>query len=65
LIIYEPRQLIKVNTPKGKARVLFVTEYGIETQKLFTCVIDDNGEIWEFLNHQITVEKNPTVTGFE
>jgi len=65
MIIYEPRQLIRVNTPKGKARILFVTEYGIETQKLFTCVIDDTGEIWEFLNHQITVEKNPTVTGFK
>ena len=64
MIIYEPRQMIRVNTPKGKGRVLFVTEYGMETQKLFTCIIDDNGQIWEFLNNQITVERNPTATGF-
>lgn len=64
MIIYEPRNSIKVNTPKGKARIWLVTEYGMETQKLFTCILN-NGEIWEFTNNQITVENNPTISGFD
>jgi hypothetical protein len=35
----------------------------METAKLLTCILDDNGQIWEFTNSQITVERNPTVTG--
>ena len=60
--IFEPVNSIRVNTPKGKARIWLVTEYGMETAKLFTCILDD-GHIWEFTNSQITVEKNPTSTG--
>lgn len=64
MIIFEPRNTIFVNTPKGKARIWLVTEYGAETQKVFTCILKD-GEIWEFTNTQIKVENNPTVSGFE
>ena len=64
MIIYEPNNSVKVNTPKGKGRIWLVTEYGMETQKLFTCILD-NGEIWEFTNNQITVESNPTISGFD
>jgi|11BtaG_2_1085332.scaffolds.fasta_scaffold59197_1 hypothetical protein len=60
--IFEPVNSIRVNTPKGKARIWLVNEYGMETSKLFTCILD-NGQIWEFTNSQITVEKNPTCTG--
>lgn len=65
MIIFEPRNTIKVNTPKGQGRVWLVTEYGLETQKLFTCILDDTGEIWEFTNDQIIVQSNPTLDGFE
>ena len=60
--IFEPVNSIRVDTPRGKARIWLVTDYGVETFKLFTCILD-NGQIWEFTNSQITVEKNPTVTG--
>ena len=60
--IFEPVNSIRVDTPRGKARIWLVTDYGMETAKLFTCILD-NGQIWEFTNSQITVEKNPTVTG--
>ena len=60
--IFEPVNSIRVDTPRGKARIWLVTDYGMETAKLFTCILD-SGEIWEFTNSQITVEKNPTVTG--
>lgn len=65
MIIYEPRNTVKVITPKGVGRIWLVTEYGLETQKLFTCILDDNGQIWEFTNSQITVEANPTIEGFK
>jgi hypothetical protein len=64
MIIYEPKNSIKVNTPKGVARIWLVTEYGMETQKLFTC-ITNKGEVWEFTNDQVIVQGNPTVTGFD
>ena len=64
MIIYEPKNSIKVYTPKGIARIWLVTEYGMETQKLFTC-ITSSGQVWEFTNDQITVQDNPTVTGFD
>jgi len=64
MFIYEPRNTILVSTPKGKARIWLVTEFGMETQKVFTCILD-SGEIWEFTNSQIKVQKNPTVVGFE
>jgi hypothetical protein len=65
MIIYEPRNTVKVITPKGVGRIWLVTEYGLETQKLFTCIIDGSGQIWEFTNSQITVQSNPTIEGFK
>lgn len=65
MIVYEPRNTVKVITPKGMGRIWLVTEYGLETQKLFTCILDDSGQIWEFTNSQITVEANPTIEGFK
>jgi hypothetical protein len=65
MIVYEPRNTVKVITPKGVGRIWLVTEYGLETQKLFTCILDDSGQIWEFTNSQITVEANPTIEGFK
>ncbi len=63
MIIFEPRNCVRVNTPKGKGRIWLVTEYGMETQKLFTVIINETNEIWEFTNDQIKVEWNPTVVG--
>lgn len=65
MIVYEPRNTVKVITPKGVGRIWLVTEYGLETQKLFTCILDDSGQIWEFTNSQITVQANPTIEGFK
>jgi len=63
MIIYEPRNSIYVDTPKGRGRIWLVTEYGMETQKLFTCIV--NHEVWEFTNDQVRVAPNPTVEGFK
>jgi len=60
MIIYEPRQELHVMTPKGLARVWLVTEYGMEIEKVFTCIIDATGEIWEFTNKDLVVTNNLT-----
>jgi len=60
LIIYEPRNHLEVDTPKGRGSIWLVTEYGSETPKVFTCILNETGEIWEFTNHQIRVTSNIT-----
>lgn len=58
MVIFEPRNFVEVETPKGRGRVWLVTEYGPETEKLFTCIITATGELWEFTNQQIRVTGN-------
>ncbi len=60
MVIYEPRNALEVHTPKGKAHVWLVTEYGAETEKVFTCIIQATGEVWEFTNKDITAVSNRT-----
>ena len=60
MIIYEPHNRLEVDTPKGRATVWLVTEYGTETEKVFTCIIKENGEIWEFTNRDLHVVDNLT-----
>lgn len=59
-VIFEPKQQVEVNTPKGKGRIIYVTDYGMEIEKLFTVVIDATGEFWEFTNAQIRAAPNLT-----
>ena len=49
IVIYEPRQELEVETPKGRGRIWLVTEYGTEIEKVFTVILN-NGLIWEFTN---------------
>lgn len=60
MIIYEPRNHLEVDTPKGLATVWLVTEYGSETEKVFTCVVKQTGEIWEFTNRDVRATSNLT-----
>ena len=60
MIIFELKQGLEVNTPKGKGRVWLVTEYGIEIEKLFTIILND-GSIWEFTNKDISATDNITM----
>jgi hypothetical protein len=61
MIIYEPRQPLEVDTPKGRGRVWLVTDYGGEIEKLFAVIINESGEIWEFTNKDIKATKNTTM----
>ena len=60
MTIFEPRNQLEVDTPKGRASVWLVTEYGTETEKVFTCIIKETGEIWEFINKDIKAVMNIT-----
>lgn len=60
MVIFEPRNHVEVDTPKGRAHIWLVTEYGAETEKVFTCVIKSSGEVWEFTNRDIRVVDNKT-----
>lgn len=60
MTIIELRQNVQVDTPKGRGRVWLVTEYGSETEKVLTCIIDESGEIWEFTNKDVKATKNLT-----
>ena len=60
MTIFEPQNQLEVDTPKGRASVWLVTEYGTETEKLFTCIIKSTGEVWEYTNKDIKVVNNIT-----
>lgn len=60
ITIFEPTNQIEVSTPKGRGSIWLVTEYGTETEKIFTCIIKDTGEIWEYRPKDIRVIDNIT-----
>jgi len=60
ITIFEPSNQLEVTTPKGRASVWLVTEYGSETEKVFTCIIKNTGEIWEYRPKDIRVIYNIT-----
>jgi hypothetical protein len=60
ITIFEPSNQIEVQTPKGRGSIWLVTEYGTETEKIFTCIIKSTGEIWEYRPKDIQVIDNIT-----
>jgi hypothetical protein len=60
ITIFEPNNQMEVLTPKGKACIWLVTEYGSHTEKIFTCIVKGTGEIWEFRPKDIKVKENIT-----
>jgi len=57
--IFEPNNRIDVVTPKGKGIIWLVTEYGSETDSMYT-VIQESGEIWQWTHKDICVSPNIT-----
>jgi len=58
--IYEPKNRIDVITPKGDGLILFVTEFGTETDTIYTIIINETGELWQYTHRQIKVKSNIT-----
>jgi hypothetical protein len=58
--IYEPKNRIDVTTPKGDGVILFVTDYGHETDTIYTVIINATGEMWQYAHKDIIVKPNIT-----
>lgn len=60
MIIYEPTNRVEVTTPKGNGIIWLVTDYGHETDTIYTVILDESKEIWQFVHKDILVRNNFT-----
>jgi hypothetical protein len=60
MIIYEPTNRVEVTTPKGDGIIWLVTDYGHETDTVYTVIIDETCELWQFTHRDIKIRKNIT-----
>lgn len=59
-VIYEPTNRVEVTTPKGNGILWLVTDYGHETDTIYTVILDETGELWQYTHKEIKVRKNIT-----
>ena len=59
-MIFEPINRLEVKTPKGDGVVWLVTDYGHETDTIYTIIIDATGELWQYAHKDIIVKPNIT-----
>ena len=60
-MIVELRQPLWMSTPYGEALALFLTDYGPESDHLWTCVQQEGeheGELWTWHNSEVKVLPN-------
>jgi hypothetical protein len=60
MMIYEPSNRLEVSTPKGDGVVFYLIDYGHESDTIYTIIINDTGEIWQFCHRDIIVKPNIT-----
>jgi len=60
MIIYEPSNRVEVTTSKGNGIIWLVTDYGHETDTIYTVIINSTGEMWQFTHKDIRVKNNIT-----
>ena len=59
-MIYEPFNRLEVSTPKGDGVVWYLIDYGHESDTIYTIIINDTGELWQFTHRDIIVKPNIT-----
>jgi hypothetical protein len=59
-MIYEPSNRLEVSTPKGDGVVWYLIDYGHESDTIYTIIINDTGELWQFTHRDIIVKPNIT-----
>lgn len=64
-MIFEPTNRLEVSTPKGDGIVWLVTELGHETDTIYTIIINETGELWQFTPKDIIVKPNITFRRYE
>jgi len=60
MMIYEPHNRVEVTTPKGDGIIFLVTDYGHETDTIYTVIINNTGELWQFTHKDIRGKNNIT-----
>ena len=58
--IFEPSNRIDVTTPMGDGAIWLVTDYGHETDTIYTVILNDSGEMWQYTHKDIRVKNNIT-----
>jgi hypothetical protein len=51
---------MEVSTPKGNGIVWLVTDYGHETDTIYTVILDETGELWQYTHKDLKIRKNIT-----
>jgi hypothetical protein len=59
-VIFEPSNRLEVVTPKGEGIIWLVTDYGHETDTIYTVIINNTGEMWQFTHRDIIIKPNIT-----
>jgi hypothetical protein len=59
-MIYEPHNRVEVCSPNGDGIIWLVTDYGHETDTIYTVIINATGELWQFRHKDIKVKSNIT-----
>lgn len=59
-MMYEPTNRVEVNTPKGPGVIWLVTDYGHETDTIYTVIINETGEFWQYTHRDIRAKDNIT-----
>jgi hypothetical protein len=59
-VIFEPSNRIEVTTPKGDGIIWLVTDYGHESNTMYTVILDSTGEFWQFTHKEIRAKSNIT-----
>jgi hypothetical protein len=60
MVIFEPQNRVDVSTPKGNGVIWLVTDYGHESNTIYTVIIDETGEMWQFTHKDLVVKSNIT-----
>lgn len=60
MVIHEFINRIEVSTPKGDGILFFVIDYGHESNTIYTVIIDETGEMWQFTHKDLVVKSNIT-----
>lgn len=60
MTIFEPVNRVEVTTPMGDGIIWLVTDYGHETDTIYTVILNESGEFWQFRHKDIRAKKNIT-----
>ena len=52
---------LPLRTPRGPAQAIFLIDYSEEADLLFTCIMDETGEIWTFNNKEVRGFENYSI----